>query len=219
MKRINNKIYHNEVNYPVLSLMTKGNSTIIDLGCGSGANAQYLRAKSRYIDGVTLSEGERELAKLQMREVYIHNLEDGLPDIQDSYDYFLCSHVLEHLAYHENLFRDIRKAMKDNSELIIAVPNVMFYKSRLLLISGEFPEDDSGIWDYTHLRWFTKDKIKKLFDKHGFIVVTEKFDVVIPFGRLSDYLPNYVKRIIASFLEFISPGLFSKQLIYVVKKN
>ena len=152
------EIYENDGNQNVIGLIHKSNSFILDIGCGAGDNARILNALGHQIDGITLSESEKVMASQYCKDIFIHNLEDGLPDVvkNKKYDYIICSHVLEHIAYPTPLLNDIYHLVKNNnSTVIIMLPNIMYYKTRLKLIKGDFEYTKDGIMDYTHLRWYT----------------------------------------------------------------
>jgi len=219
MNKTQNKIYENKLNILAIKLIDKCNSYVLDIGCGCGTNAKFLKNNGNIIDGITLSQAEKEVAQEFMRNVFLFNLENGLPIIEHKYDFILCSHVIEHIAYPQNLFRDIKNVMNDDSVLIIAVPNIMQYKNRIKLLLGIFPEQDSGIWDYTHLRWYTIEKMRNLLKENNLKIKQEVFDGNVPFGRLSKFLPKSIYSNILKLLLFLSPSLFSSQLIYAVQKK
>src|SRR5688500_7292562 len=154
--RTEQKVYTNKGNTAVLSQIKGKDLVILDVGCGGGDNSRALVHDGHTTDGITLSESEAAICKTFMRNVFIHNLETGLPDLQPaSYDLVLCSHVLEHIGYPQRLLDDIRQVLKKEGTLIVALPNVMHYQSRFKLLSGKFDYEELGIWDNTHLRWYT----------------------------------------------------------------
>ena len=212
------KIYRNNGNAPVLQQVKGENLRILDVGCGAGDNAKVLRSMGHSVDGITLSVEESILCKEIMDNVYIHNLEEGLPeDVTAEYDIVICSHVLEHIAYPDSLLKDIAQRLKKDGKLIVALPNLMHYKSRIQLMAGNFHYLDSGIWDNTHLRWYTYRSGSELLSKHGFKVVFEDVDGEIPFLTVTKVLPLKLRKSAFNFLKLISPGLFGGQLIYVAQ--
>ncbi len=170
MQLSQNKIYTNSGNRDVLNLVTGAGYRILDIGCGSGAVAKLLTANGHVVDGITISNAELDEAKKVLRNGYIYNLENGLPaEIADNeYDYIICSHVLEHIAFPEKLLKDIKRTLKSGGYLVIALPNVFYYKFRWQLLKGDFKSEETGIWDYTHLRWYSFNTGKVLLQKNGF---------------------------------------------------
>jgi 2-polyprenyl-3-methyl-5-hydroxy-6-metoxy-1,4-benzoquinol methylase len=67
-----------------------------------------------------------------------------------------CCHVLEHLRWPERLLIALKPLLTPRSgQLLVALPNVLFYKNRVRLLCGQFEYADSGIMDASHFRWLT----------------------------------------------------------------
>ena len=107
---VRHKIYRNEGNPCILERVPESPGLALGIGCGAGDNAAKLLAKGWKVDGITLSESEANEARKICRQVYLHNLEAGLPiAIQDHYDLIICSHVLEHICFPSKLLEEIRQ--------------------------------------------------------------------------------------------------------------
>ena len=104
MRNSSEKVYHYKKGNPyVIGLVPKGAKYILDIGCGAGDNADILRDMGYTVDGITISEAEREEARKIMRNVYVHNVEQGIPaEISGKYDVIILSHVLEHICLSPN---------------------------------------------------------------------------------------------------------------------
>lgn len=221
MEESSAKVYGNDGNPDVLNLIPSGAKYILDVGCGDGSNAKKLTAPDRIIDGITLSEKEKEQASQFMRNIYVHNLENGLPiDGENIYDVVICSHVLEHICYPDKLLNDIYRVLKSDGIFIIALPNLMHYKARLKLVAGNFNYQNAGVWDYTHFRWYTYKTAQQLFIQHGFKIKLATVTGDLPFNSIfRKILPKKVGRAAYSFLIKLSKGFFGFQLLYAVQKK
>ncbi len=210
------KTYQNSGNEDVFSLIDEDKKLVLDIGCGGGSLAKKLNTSSKIIDGISISPNELHEAKEFLRHGYLFNLENGLPpEIQENtYDCVICSHILEHIAYPEKLLEDIKKVLKPGGILVVALPNLFHYKTRLQLLKGNFPYAEAGIWDYTHVRWYTF--------KSALILLSQNFEVDyatvtggLPFNRFfKRILPLGVSRFLYKNLIKISKGLFGYQLLY-----
>ena len=157
MEKSKQKIYSNSGNNDVLELIPAGAKYILDIGCGDGANARLLIKRNCIVDGITISEAEKDIAAEVMREVYVYNIENGLPEKADAvYDVVICSHVLEHICYPQQLMNDIHRALKPNGTLIVALPNIIHYQSRWQLARDNFNYKDAGNWAYNHFECFQR---------------------------------------------------------------
>jgi 2-polyprenyl-3-methyl-5-hydroxy-6-metoxy-1,4-benzoquinol methylase len=221
LKQSIDKVYLNSGNQDVLKLVTKPGSIILDAGCGGGVLAKILSSIGHVVDGVTISADELAIAKPFVRNVYLHNLEAGLPLelAPNQYDCVICSHVLEHIVYPEKLLADIYKVLKPGGLLIVALPNIMHYKSRMKLMSGNFDYQDAGIWDYTHVKWYTFKSAKQLLLNAGFTVELATVTGELPLNSLfSKILPASLCTGLFNLLTKVSKGFFGYQLLFTARK-
>ena len=222
LKQSIDKVYLNNGNQNVLKLITKPDSIILDVGCGGGVLAKILSSIGHTVDGITISSDELVMAKPFVRNLYLHNLETGLPLTlkPNQYDYVICSHVLEHIVYPEKLLKDIYTVLKPGGVLIVALPNIMHYKSRMKLVAGKFEYADAGIWDYTHVKWYTFKTAKQLLINTGFNIELATVTGELPFNSLFiKILPGFIRERIFHLLIGISKSFFGYQLLLKTSKN
>lgn len=219
IEQIENKIYENDGNTTLLSLVPPSSKFILDVGCGAGGNAKRLKEMGKIVDGITLSDEELKLASKYCRKVLKYNLENGLPsEIDSHYDVVICSHVLEHIAYPEKLLFDIKSKLKhEDSILLIALPNFLSYRNRLKILFGNFDYEQYGIMDYTHLRFYTFKSAKLMIERNGFEVINAFAEKMLPWKTVLGHLPSSIQNLIATILVAISKGLFGSQLIYIAR--
>ena len=219
MQTIKEKIYANEGNADVLAFITRPGS-VLDIGCGRGDNAKILQAKGFWVDGITISENELNAASPFLQKGFMYDLENGLPaEVKScSYDYIICSHVLEHLCYPAQVLHDVRACLKEDGKLIVALPNLFHYASRCKLVKGEFNYQDAGVWDNTHFKWYSFKSGNELLEQNGFTIIIKKVTGQLPWNSLfAKILPKLLARNLFSLLAKISPGFFGYQLLYVAK--
>ena len=214
------KVYSYKKGNPyVIGLVPEKAKLILDIGCGAGDTGEILTGQGYTVDGITLSEEEKQVAGKVLRNVYVHNVEQGLPNtITDKYDVIILSHVLEHICYPQRLLKDIRDRLSPDGILIIALPNLMHFASRWKLTIGNFKYQEYGIWDYTHFRWYTFKSAQEMLKENNYVI--EKADVSgwIPFDhRIKGFTPTGLRNGLFKVLKKISPGLFGFQLLYVAR--
>ena len=215
------KIYTNSGNDDVLGLIKKQCGRILDVGCGGGSLGKILTSKGHSVDGITISNEEYNVASEFLNKVYLYNLETGLPEniLHSQYDYVICSHVLEHIVYPDKLLKDIYHVLKPGGSLVVALPNIMHYKSRLQLMAGNFNYEEAGIWDYTHVKWYTVSSAQKLLTNSGFLIESATVTGELPLNSLfSKILPPSIRLKIFAVLKKISKGLFGYQILISAKK-
>ncbi len=219
IQNIKEKSYHNTGNKDILNCLTNPGK-VLDVGCGGGDHAKVLQAAGFEVDGITISEIEFAESNPYLRKGYLFNLENGLPPevINEQYDYVICAHVLEHICYPEMLLSDIRSCLSKDGILIVALPNLFHYKSRLELIKGNFNYASAGIWDNTHFKWYTFLTGKTLLEKNGFKIIKATVTGDLPGNSFfSKILSKKFSLKIYDGLKTISPGLFGYQLLYTAR--
>ena len=217
LPKVVSKHYTNRGNPEVLRWLPNQAVHILDIGCGAGDNARIIAEAGKQVDCITLSKTEAVVAEQWCEKVYIHDLENGLPNnTKASYDCAICSHVLEHICYPQQLLEDIQEKIVPGGLLIIAVPNLLFWKNRLQLSLGRFEYTDTGLMDYTHVRWYTLDSLSQLIENYGFKTIH---------GYGTGNIPLPLRRLVGNRQLTLDlwaarkfPGLFAHQLILVARK-
>ncbi|MDD2545132.1 MAG: methyltransferase domain-containing protein [Burkholderiaceae bacterium] len=156
---------HERTSLSVLAHLIDPGSTLLDLGCGSGALGAFLKNTRQCIaDGVTWSPAEAEHARCHYRRVEIADLEQvDLPALfaGQRYDAIVCADVLEHLRQPEKILAACRTLLAPRGQLLISVPNAAYCGLLAELLHGEFRYRDEGLLDRTHLRFFTRRSLAR----------------------------------------------------------
>jgi SAM-dependent methyltransferase len=96
------------------------------------------------------------------------DLDRGLPHLNRTFDFVLCLDVLEHLREPVKLLREIARVLSPQGSLIASLPNSGNVYFRLNVLFGRFPAQDRGLFDRTHLHFFTWAGWVELFAAGGF---------------------------------------------------
>jgi SAM-dependent methyltransferase len=216
---VDSKQYQNAGNPSLLALLPATATRILDIGCGAGDNARLLAATGRSVDGITLSESEAIAARRVCENVFVHDLESGLPQqVTNTYDAVVCSHVLEHLRWPDLLLKEVRKLIcPSRGVLLIALPNVLFYKNRWRLLTGHFDYEESGLMDATHFRWFTYASSRRLLESSGFEVLHQSCEGSFPLPFVRRFVGRQVAAAVDAGATRLLPGLFGYQLLLLAR--
>jgi 2-polyprenyl-3-methyl-5-hydroxy-6-metoxy-1,4-benzoquinol methylase len=215
-----NKVYQNEGNISVLNLISKNPTDILDIGCGAGDIARKIKTINNNIIGVTLSEEEKLIAEKFCNKVILADIETYDLDLINSYfDVIVMSHVCEHLVNPKQVLNKLLKKMKDDGELIIAVPNMSFYKNRIKILRGDWSMNEYGPFDKTHLHFYDYNSIVAIFDSNNYKLKQKiASDFAFPLWPFRSVFGNFCRKI-DLFFGNIFPNLFGQQIIIILKKN
>lgn len=156
-------------------------SSVLDVGCGTGALGEKLKQKGCKIDGVEYSKESADIAKTKIDEVFICNIETDIPQTKKKYDVLIFADVLEHLRNPEKVLKNFLSLLKKEGSVIISLPNIANWSIRIKLLFGRFNYTKTGILDETHLHFYTIKSAKKMIS-HAELRV-EKIDITPNFVR------------------------------------
>jgi SAM-dependent methyltransferase len=206
------KLVYGAVNGPVLAAIPATARRVLDVGCGSGALGQALKQRQAVeVVGLTYSDAEAAIARTRLDRVETCDL--NAPNVDDLglFDCIVCSHVLEHLYWPEELLAHLRPHLAPQGVLVVALPNVLAWRQRLAFLCGRFRYTDGGLMDRTHFRFYDWGSAQALVRNAGFRVVAVRAEGVFPIlGRLP-LLGPALNRLATS----LAPGLFGFQFVIV----
>lgn len=127
---------------------------MLDVGCGNGYLGALLAERGYSVTGVERKDGYQQPFPNSVRLVEA-DLEDGLPDLlPGSFDYVLCADILEHLRDPAALLGQLCGVLRPGGSLVASLPNSGNVYFRLNVMAGRFPQEDKGLFDRTHVRFF-----------------------------------------------------------------
>ena len=140
---------------------------VLDLGCATGATGKAL--KERQAANVTGIEIEPEYAREAERNldrVIVGDVSQP-PRILGTYDTLIAADVLEHLVDPWTALRHYAHLLEPGATAVISLPNVAHWSTYASLARGTWPRKPEGIFDATHLRWFTLKDARALLEQAG----------------------------------------------------
>lgn len=151
-----------------------GGRSLLDVGCAQGAVASGLQKQGWSVVGVEPDPFDADEARKLGFPVITGYMEDVLEAAVDRYDVVLFADVLEHMACPEDALRDARRLLKPDGFVVASIPNVAHLAVRLQLLMGSFTYTDRGPLDRTHLRFYTRKTVEKLFTESGYEVLSRQ---------------------------------------------
>ena len=203
----------------LISFMKK-NKKLLDVGCGTGTITSTLRdALSLDVVGVEPHPERAEQARTEGLNVITGVYDQTFAQRNEKFDYILFADVLEHLVDPAEMLREVKNSLAPDGRVLASIPNVAHWTVRAQLLFGNFNYKPTGIMDATHLRWFTRRSVRRLFEAAGYEVEDIRGAAggwmgvyrYTPFR----FLPQDQKSFVLGQLCRIAPALFSVQ--HVIK--
>jgi 2-polyprenyl-3-methyl-5-hydroxy-6-metoxy-1,4-benzoquinol methylase len=194
--------YYQSVREEMLAFVPHDAARILEVGCGEGQFGYRLKqANPCEVWGVELIESAARVAERRLDKVLVGDigeLVERLP--QDYFDVVVFNDVLEHLVDPDDVLGRIKRHLSKHGVVVSSIPNIRFFPTFYeLLMHTTWEYEESGILDRTHLRFFTVESIRAMYERLGYEVLLhegingldrlpKRFHLanVILRGRLSD---------------------------------
>jgi len=211
-----NKIVQRRLNLVNSIPEFKGNQlSLLDIGCGNGASLIKLAPDMKQCLGVDINDRHSTEFKTLCEENHISNCDFTVMnieqnDVPNQYDRIICFEVIEHFEDENKGVSAIYNALKNDGIAAISVPNKWWifetHGAKLPLLPWNRVPFFSWLPKPIHERFanariYTRKRIVKLLEKHGFTVVSTKY-VMAPM----DVLPN------GKFKDFVIKHFFNKDI-------
>jgi 2-polyprenyl-3-methyl-5-hydroxy-6-metoxy-1,4-benzoquinol methylase len=147
---------------------------ILEVGCGEGRFLRQLIIRQKAeIWGVEVDIDSAKIAKDVVDKIIINDITKVMNELPDNYfDCVIFNDVLEHLVDPYAILKNISYKIESNGVIVSSLPNVRYYKVLYhLVVSKRWDYRDSGVLDKTHLRFFTFNNIRELFENNGYSIV------------------------------------------------
>jgi len=147
---------------------------ILDLGCSDGSLGEALKSAQaeREVCGVEFSEDLANRASVKLNQVIVADLNDASclnVFSHRKFDCIIAADILEHLLNPINLLKQLHPLLADDAVLIVSLPNIRHHSAFYsIFVQGTFPRRNRGLFDDTHLHWFTLRDSRNLLQSAGY---------------------------------------------------
>lgn len=168
--------YHQNARTEIVSFLNEPPGVVLDVGCGGGATGKLIKEKfpGTRVVGIELNPHAAQHARQFIDDVICENIDSidlaqRLPGVR--VDTVLLLDVLEHLYDPWRALVRIRSWLAAGARVLASVPNIRNLSNLDELAAGRWEYAENGVLDVTHLRFFTRSTLKRMFEETGFEVV------------------------------------------------
>jgi methionine biosynthesis protein MetW len=204
----------------MIASMIPSGARVLDVGCGTGSVSRLIiHACDCTVLGLEPDADRAAAARANGIEIVGAQLAEELIPRVGLFDVVLFADVLEHLVDPFEELRLAQKFLRVGGAIVASLPNIAHWTVRWNLLRGRFDYRPVGIMDATHLRWFTRRSLYRLFTQAGYMVVETKASaglwMEVYQSRPWRWIPRRVLRRLLQGAAGAWPTLFGCQ--YVVK--
>lgn len=210
--------YYSNIRLDLINLInhTEKDLKILEIGAAYGETLFYLKQNGIAAEavGVDLFEDKNNKQNYKPLDNFIFgNIEEiELPQYDNYFDLILLPDVLEHLIEPKIALSKVKKYLKDDGKVIVSMPNIRHYSAiNKIFLKGDFRYEESGVFDYTHMRFYCRKNIKELLESSDFKVIQQQSSIT-----------NFKGNSLAKTFNKVTFGLLeeflSYQYFFVIKK-
>jgi methionine biosynthesis protein MetW len=177
--------------------MIPANSRVLEIGCATGYMSEYLiKEKGCQVLGIEPVAEQAYAAIARGIDVKIGTVDslniqtylDQEVKLHGPFDVLFMSQVIEHIAEPEVILKRMKDWLSPTGVLIISTCNIAHWKCRFRLLGGEWKYEEYGVFDKTHLRFFTIKSFKEMLSHCGYSISDFgfTFEDICPFKILFD---------------------------------
>jgi GT2 family glycosyltransferase len=175
--------YHEPDRSEFLGFIPREARRVVYIGCGSGGLGHRLKARYPGIQvrGVEPVPLEAERARAVLDDVVVAGADlETLPPDWPRPDCVILADAFPHLTDPEATLRRWGARLAPGGVLVVSVPNVVHHRVLRGVARGRWSYADSGIPDWTHLRFFTRMTALQLFEQAGLHVERMEREIHMP---------------------------------------
>ncbi|MFQ5778234.1 MAG: class I SAM-dependent methyltransferase [Terriglobia bacterium] len=157
--------------HTLLLELTGENKIVLDVGCATGNVGKGLVQRGCRVVGIEADAGAAALASPYYETLLVADLDQlditaNLPGA--FFDVVIFADILEHLKHPARVLRQVRAQLAGGGYVLASIPNIAHASVSLALLRGEFRYQELGLLDSTHVRFFTLEGVRDLFEQTGY---------------------------------------------------
>lgn len=157
----------------MLEFIPKKCDRILEIGGGAGEFAKLVASSRKTLEIWGVDPNISVTSDTAYTKIFKQNIDDVESQIESSYfDLIIMNDVIEHIYNTDKLLSICHRLLRDkNSYIVCSIPNFRYFHNlKEIIVDKDFKYKTDGILDETHVRFFTKKSILRVFEKNKFEV-------------------------------------------------
>jgi SAM-dependent methyltransferase len=164
---------HDLYNPTILELLPAQARRVVEVGCMLGSLARVYRERNPHchwigidVDAHYVQAAREHCAQAFQADVELLS-ESEWASLADA-DAWIFGDTLEHLREPWTVLKKIAPRLAPGGVVIASIPNAQHWSFQARVNAGQFRYEDEGLFDRTHLRFFTRQTILEMFSECGY---------------------------------------------------
>ena len=167
--------YHQNARVEIASFINDPPGVVLDIGCGGGATGRLIKKKfpGTRVIGIELNPHAADYARQFLDDVICASIDEVqlVKHVGEvTIGTVLLLDVLEHLYDPWRALARIRTWLAPGTRVLASVPNIRNLANLDELAAGRWEYGPHGVLDITHVRFFTRATLRRLFEETGYAV-------------------------------------------------
>ncbi len=149
-------------------------SIVVDMGCGNGSILAHLREYRFELHGLDASRSGLAQAEKAYPDIQF-SCTDLMSDLSSHFlagrcDAVISTEVVEHVFLPRLFAANCYRMLKPGGCLVISTPYHGYVKNLALAITGKLESHFTVLWDYGHIKFWSKQTLYHLLVEAGFVI-------------------------------------------------
>ena len=176
--------------------MVGQNKRVLEIGAGPGSITKHLTHTNQCdVTALEIDPAAIEILKPHCSKVVIANLNDAEWTSHFAsaplFDVVVAADVLEHVQDPSLVIKQMKHLLAPEGSIILSLPHIGYSAIHACLFDEDFQQNDWGLLDKTHIRFFGIKNIQQLFEDAELDITEVEFVVYRP--EQTEFAPVWTK--------------------------
>jgi len=165
--------YYQQPRNELLDYINEDVKVVLDVGCAGGSFGKFLKAERNCVVwGIEPSEAMSKEAAKHLDVVINDIFSEDLAELDGQlFDVICFNDVLEHMVNPNAALKVAKRFLSKNGYILASIPNILYFPVVSdLVFKQDWKYAEYGVLDNTHLRFYTKKSMVRMFEECGFEV-------------------------------------------------